>query len=40
MEWSKLCSNENNEHLPYEEFLALNEAALTIPGYTSDETSH
>jgi hypothetical protein len=32
MEWSsKLYSNENNEHLPYEDFLALNEAALTIP---------
>jgi len=28
---SKLYSNENNEHLPYEDFLALNEAALTIP---------
>ena len=44
MEWSKLYSNENNEHLPYEDFLALNEAALTIPvmnGYTtSDATSH
>ena len=32
MEWSKLYSNENNERLlPYEDFLALNEAALTIP---------
>ena len=31
MKWSKLYSNENNEHLPYEDFLALNEAALTIP---------
>jgi hypothetical protein len=31
IEWSKLYSNENNEHLPYEEFLVLNEAALTIP---------
>ena len=31
MEWSKLYSNENNEHLPYEDFLALNENALTIP---------
>ncbi len=31
MEWSKLYSNDNNEHLPYEDFLALNEAALTIP---------
>jgi len=31
VEWSKLYTNENNEHLPYEEFLALNEAALTIP---------
>ena len=31
MEWSKLYSNENNELLPYEDFLALNEAALTIP---------
>ena len=31
MEWSKLYSNENNEHFPHEDFLALNEAALTIP---------
>ena len=31
MEWSKLYSNENNEHLPCEDFLALNKAALTIP---------
>ena len=31
MEWSKLYRNENNEHLPYEDFLALNESALTIP---------
>ena len=31
MEWSKLYTNEANEHLPYEEFLALNESALTIP---------
>ena len=31
MEWSKLHSNENNEHLPYEVFLAFNESALTIP---------
>ena len=31
MEWSKLYSNENNEHFPNEDFLALNEAALTIP---------
>ena len=31
MEWSKLYSNESNEHLLYEDFLALNEAALTIP---------
>ena len=31
VEWSKLYSNENNEHLPYEEFLALNEKALSIP---------
>ena len=31
MEWSKLYSNESNEHLPYEDFLALNESALTIP---------
>ena len=31
MEWSKLYNNENNELLPYEDFLALNEAALTIP---------
>ena len=31
MEWSKLYSNKNNdEHLPYEDFLALIEAALTI----------
>jgi hypothetical protein len=31
VEWSKLYSNKNNEHLPYEEFLALYETALTIP---------
>ncbi len=31
MEWSKLYSNKNNKHLPYEDFLALNESALTIP---------
>jgi len=31
MEWSKLYSNENNEHFLYEDFLALNEVALTIP---------
>jgi hypothetical protein len=31
MEWSELYSNENNEHLSYEDFLTLNEAALTIP---------
>jgi len=31
MEWSKLYSNENNEHLPYEDFLALNEDGMAIP---------
>ena len=31
MEWSKLYSNKNNEHLQYEDVLALNEAALKIP---------
>lgn len=31
MEWSKLYSNKNNEHLPYKEFLALIETTLTIP---------
>jgi hypothetical protein len=30
MEWSKLYSNKNNEHLQYEDFLALNEAAIKI----------
>jgi hypothetical protein len=31
VKWSKLYSNETNEHRPYDEFLAMNEAALTIP---------